>query len=209
MKKVIIVNDYQDMGYPYYPFFEFVGPEADLNSLEKEPENIALIVFTGGADVHPSFYKENMNFRCYCDKARDYQEINIFKQALSHKIPMFGICRGAQFLCVMEGGSLIQHVTGHQKSHTITTKDGKKMEVSSAHHQMMNPLNQNSILAWADPKISTCYLGGNEEKLNYNIEAEVVEFSSINAYGVQYHPEIMHEDSEGSEYCRELVRKLI
>lgn len=204
MKKVFIVNDYQDMGCPYYPFFSFLGPEAD--SLD---EDIALVVFTGGADVHPSFYKENVNSRCYCDKERDFEEVEIFQKALTRGIPMFGICRGAQFLCVMEGGSLIQHTTGHQRTHTIMTKDGRKMSVSSAHHQMMMPIDQSSVLAWADPKLSKCYLGGNEEDLNYNIEVEAVEFSSINAYGVQYHPEIMEENSEGSRYCRELIRKLL
>lgn len=207
MKKVIIVNDQQDMGEPYYPFFNFVGPEGNLQTLD-EPENVALIVFTGGADVHPSFYKENTNPRCYCDKNRDVQEIEIFSKALKNGIPMFGICRGAQFLCVMEGGSLVQHTTGHQKNHSISTIKSS-FEVSSAHHQMMMPIKESKILAWTEPKLSSCYLGGNDNAINYNMEVEVVEFSLFKGYGVQYHPEIMDENSEGSKYCKKLIRKLL
>jgi len=209
-KKVLIINDQQDMGHPYYPAFSFIGPEVqDAEWLERDPHAIALVVFTGGADVQPSLYGENTNPRCHCKPERDRQEVEVFQKALAHGVPMFGICRGAQFLCVMSGGKLVQHVTGHHREHRIVTVDGRAFDVSSSHHQMMMPKEGDTVLAWAEPKLSQIYLGGNGEPLNYNREVEVAEFPSIKAYGVQYHPEIMGRDTDGFKYCHELIGKLI
>ncbi len=209
-KKVLIINDQQDMGHPYYPAFSFIGAEIqDPEWLDGDPQSIALVVFTGGSDVQPSLYGENTNPRCHCKPQRDAQEVEVFKKALAHGIPMFGICRGAQFLCVMSGGKLVQHTTGHHRTHSITLADGRRFDVSSSHHQMMIPKEGDVVLGWAEPKLSHCYQGGNGEELNYNREVEVVEFPSIKAYGVQYHPEVMAHDTDGFKYCNELIRKLL
>ncbi len=208
-KKVLIVNDQQDMGHPYYPAFNFIGPEIqNPEVLDTDPASIALVVFTGGADVQPSLYGENTYHRCHCRPERDAQEIEVFKKALAHGVPMFGICRGAQFLCVMAGGKLVQHSSGHHQWHNIVLSDGRQFKVSSSHHQMMIP-KEESILGWAEPRLSSFYIGGNGQNLNYNREVEVAEFPSIKAYGVQYHPEIMGKDTDGFKYCQELIRKLL
>jgi gamma-glutamyl-gamma-aminobutyrate hydrolase PuuD len=206
MKKVLIVNDRQDMGYPYYPMFRFIGTEI---TEFQEPESIALVVFTGGSDVNPSLYKENTHPKCYCDIKRDLQEVDIFNKAVECKIPMFGICRGAQFLCVMTGGSLVQHTNGHHQKHFIHTSDKRYFEVSSAHHQMMIPKEDKDILAWSSNRLSKFYFNGNGETINYNREVEAVEFPSIKSYGVQYHPEVMGVNTQGFRYCQELIKRLV
>ena len=101
------------------------------------PEDIALVVFTGGEDVYPELYGEEIGFRTYCSPSRDEYEVKMFEFAKKHNIPCAGICRGSQFLCVMAGGKLAQDITGHAGwDHEIATKDGRKLTCNSSHHQM-------------------------------------------------------------------------
>jgi carbamoylphosphate synthase small subunit len=82
------------------------------------------------------------------NNARDLYETEMFANAIKYGIPMLGICRGAQFLTVMNGGSLIQDVNHHTGNHGIKLsktdapdnwKKGYSMNVTSTHHQMMDP----------------------------------------------------------------------
>jgi len=208
-KKILIVNDTRDMGKPYHPLFDFLGDVIyDFSYLDKDPDSIKLIVFTGGSDVQPSFYKEPIGFHTYCDEDRDLQECKIFYKAKYLNIPMFGICRGSQFLCVMNGGKLIQHCTGHQRDHYIVLNNKEKFLVSSAHHQMMIPSKNDEIIGWAEPKLSDCYLDGNNKQIDYDKEVEIVKFSDSKSYGVQFHPEIMDENDKGVQYVKNILKEI-
>lgn len=68
-----------------------------------------LVCFTGGADVMPQLYGEKNEGLSYCNPARDLFEESVYKQFVN-RVPMVGICRGGQFLNVMNGGKLIQHL---------------------------------------------------------------------------------------------------
>lgn len=100
-----------------------------------------LVCFTGGADVSPSLYGEE-NISSHCDPARDVYEQSVYEAYLSAGTPMVGICRGGQFLNVMNGGKMIQdlkpRVSGVQK---IGPTDGMGdfFEVLCDHHQGMVP----------------------------------------------------------------------
>jgi gamma-glutamyl-gamma-aminobutyrate hydrolase PuuD len=92
------------------------------------------VVFTGGTDVNPKFYgEERLAITGYPDRRRDENEALWFSHCRANKIPMVGICRGSQFGCVMSGGALYQHVTGHglAGTHAVVTDDGREFEVTS------------------------------------------------------------------------------
>lgn len=101
-----------------------------------------LICFTGGADVDPKFYGEDRHPHTYSNIQRDEECFKIYKHCTANNIPMVGICRGSQFLCVANGGSLWQHVDNHAigGSHKATdVLEGYDIDVTSTHHQMMRP----------------------------------------------------------------------
>lgn len=204
--KILVINDIADCGASYYrPFQQWGEYETNLEILET-PKEIRFVVFTGGSDVSPSFYNEDVYCRTYSDKKRDLFEKDIFDQIFKLKIPMVGICRGAQFLCVMAGGKLVQHVEGHHGNHLIETSEKRILTVNSLHHQMQMPPEDAEILAWASPSKSKVYYG---IKHIPDCEPECVWYPKINALGIQYHPEIMSPESEGFQYCTELVEKYI
>jgi gamma-glutamyl-gamma-aminobutyrate hydrolase PuuD len=100
---------------------------------------------------------------------------------------------------------LIQHVTNHGGDHSITTYDERKVRTNSIHHQMINPYVMNNskykILAWTTAKISKTYLGPKDKciQLPWDFkEIESIYYPEINAFGVQYHPEMMY-GSKGFE----------
>lgn len=210
-RKVLVVNDKADMGKSYYLPFAFVGPRTeDTNLIDSDPESIALVVFTGGTDVNPEFYNEQVGKYTAFDPYRDEEEFAVFNEAVEKNIPMFGICRGLQFLTVMTGGKLVQHVTGHHKSHIMKTPDGMEFEVSSSHHQMVLPRVEDLILGWSSPRLSSTYLdGSNNEILQPFLEVEAVKFHDTPAVGVQYHPEIMKPNTVGFKYVETLIRRYL
>jgi gamma-glutamyl-gamma-aminobutyrate hydrolase PuuD len=196
-KKVLVIN-----GSSYYKPFKHVGSLVTNPSiLDTDPKSVALVVFTGGEDVTPSYYGEKKDPRTYNNPERDAHEKAIFDKAKSLGLPMFGICRGSQFLCAMAGGKLHQHVEGHGGTHGLRIHDGRLIEVNSTHHQMQIPPEGAEVLAWCEPAIWGQGADGRD--------IECVYYPNINAVGAQYHPEWLHEESDGYKYAVELTNWLL
>src|SRR5512133_1233938 len=68
----------------------------------KQVTESAGILLTGGCDIHPSLYgrMEDLPFCRDIDPVRDSLELAVIELALMYKIPLLGICRGAQILNV-------------------------------------------------------------------------------------------------------------
>lgn len=159
------------------------------------PNKADLFMFAGGADVHPFLYGELSNDKTIPHAERDLHEQWCFNYAKKNEIPMLGICRGSQFLTVMAGGSLFQHVDGHRGDHTTFLSNGRVITVTSTHHQMMNPYvlpdDEYKVVGVSTHMISQ-YIDGynNVVKLPENFpEPEFVYYPKINALCIQGHPE--------------------
>jgi gamma-glutamyl-gamma-aminobutyrate hydrolase PuuD len=210
MSKILMVNDYGDLGASYYLPFQTFGErtnDTDLLFTDDQHDEIVLVVFTGGADVTPALYGEKANPRTGNSPQRDEFEAKVFKRALELGKNMAGICRGSQFLCAMSGGKLVQHITGHGGNHDVRTDDGRLIQVSSTHHQMQLPPDNAVPVAWANPARSTCYEGPPGVDYHPDREHDVVWYPTTKGLGMQYHPEFMPQDSEGFKYCIELVKR--
>ena len=216
------------LGSPIY--YEPVRPtgltlETNPESLDTEPEKISLVVFTGGEDVSPALYG-HPNLGSWVRESRDKLEKVIFEKTLSKNIPMLGICRGSQFLCVMAGGSLVQDSSGHAgPNHPLKYVDESgnvaisPEPVTSTHHQIQYPFDLSEddykILAWADKPRSRMYAYKNkviqaaEADENLRMEPDVVYYPKINALGIQYHPEYMSRHSWGFNYAVNLINKYL
>lgn len=206
MKKKInvLINEKAD----YKSYVDFLKIKYDVTLITysdylsgKNRETIHLILFTGGEDVNPKLYEEPTGKYTNYNERRDLIEQDIFHN-LTYSVPKLGICRGSQFLTVMCGGKLIQHVEGHaignvHPINVIYNEDEEEVvNITSTHHQMLFPFNLNDdsyeIKAYSSYFRSSTYLNGkNEEtKLPKNfVEPEIVFYPKYNSLAIQGHPE--------------------
>ena len=69
------------------------------------------LVVAGGPDIHPSLYGQEPSEHVYlAHQDQDDSESSLIKAALERDIPLLGICRGMQLMCVLHGGSMHQHL---------------------------------------------------------------------------------------------------
>lgn len=193
-------------GYAYERMFKQAG-----YALATSMQEADLLCFTGGADVSPELYGEE-NVGSYCSPERDKYEEQVFDWAYAHDVPMVGICRGGQFLNVMNGGKMWQDVDNHAISgtHKAMCKYWGEVMVSSTHHQMMRPHESGEVLVLA--ALST-YRQSDvmaEHSLSRHIDdVEVVYYKDTKSLCYQPHPEIVNEDHQCRKHFLMLVDKLM
>lgn len=161
-----------------------------------------IICFTGGTDIDPGIYSEPRNpLTQRGDYRRDAFEEQMFYDAVNAGKKIVGICRGAQLICALSGGSIYQHVTAHHGNHQATTYDGRKMIVTSSHHQMMNPqpLKDDYLVLLSVSNRSGVYQDGEGSVDEPPVDYEAVYFPKSKAVAHQPHPEWMEK---GSDYYR-------
>ena len=180
------------------------------------------LILWGGEDISPSIYNQKSSW-LYTDakeemSIRDKIEVDLAKEAIKLGIPIIGICRGAQLMCALSGGSVIQHVTNHCKwgQHDMLTNAGQTLPTNSIHHQMMNPFKipNFELLAWSKIKLSTKYIGaeGRDIVEAYHPdfkEPEIVWFPTTKSLCIQGHPEFSTAKFPFIKYCLELTQRLI
>jgi len=198
-----------------------VGPDHGYSSwMEAMPESdmakADFVLFTGGEDVSPELYSKRRHSTTSSNMERDIREMAAFRKAKALGKPLLGICRGSQFLCVMAGGSLVQHQS-HPSRHKINVVgEPSEITVSSSHHQRQHPWGHKinwTMLGWCN--LSPFNWGEPEENLGRNDpEVEIALYSDIKALAIQSHPEYCYPPSTPEEvvyinYCRKLLDDLL
>lgn len=205
--KVMIVNGNDE----YVQMFIKLG--FTIAKMEDTPD---LICFTGGEDVNPALYGEKPHPSTYFNTTRDEQEMLVYQHALKLDIPMVGICRGGQFLHVMNGGKLYQDVDNHALYEThaaFDTVTGEEVQVTSTHHQMMKyTFGEGELVAVAHLTDSKSYVKDGvitEVRSARNTQdPEVIWHADTNCLCFQPHPEFVDADSTYLYFKNLLTRYL-
>ena len=130
------------------------------------------LLLSGGADLHPARYGQPVRGSKDIEPDRDALEAAAWSVAIARSVPVLGLCRGLQAINVFSGGTLLQHVPGHDghawgrgpaTTHPIRLVPGSRLarivtddgplEVNSYHHQGIRPADLAPGLAasaWAD-----------------------------------------------------------
>lgn len=170
------------------------GPEVDPDALRGAVDCCAGLVVAGGGDIDPEHYSSTLgssDLLMDVDPARDMAEIVAVQHATAQGKRVLGVCRGAQLLAVMGGGTLIHDlpekgIDGHwneerqyEPVHPVSAEAGSAAAmvlgsvdvVNSIHHQAIaDPGQSLSATAWCDDGV-----------------IEAVEGPGL--LGVQWHPE--------------------
>lgn len=189
------------------PWNIFKNTKAIANTSQIK-ENDCLVLW-GGEDIGTELYdqKPNKFANNYKASHRDLVELACINKAIQLKIPIIGVCRGAQLLCVHQKGKLIQHVTNHCGKHKLfLLKENKLIDTNSYHHQTMVPTEDAEILAVSGNK---CDVGWTEHDKKVTITIpEIVKWPKIRALGIQGHPEYADSPKELINYTRKLILSL-
>lgn len=157
-------------------------------------DKISGIMLTGGGDLGEKLLGEPLSpYAEDIDERRDCLEAELIRLGTENKIPVLGICRGAQVLNSALGGGLIQHINGHRQtqerhipSHEIKISPSSLLygiikqpsaRVNSFHHQCISrPAPCLRISA-----------------ISHDGVAEAVEWCEPRYFclGVQWHPEAL------------------
>ncbi|HAA38098.1 MAG TPA: peptidase C26 [Firmicutes bacterium] len=159
------------------------------------------LLLSGGGDLDAyHFGEEAAPTQGVVQPDRDSMELALVRAALQSKMPLLGICRGAQVLAVAAGGSLYQDLTGrakvqHQQQaprnypiHSVSVSrasllyritGARSFRVNSFHHQAIRMPGDGMIVSAvaADGVIEAVELPGPGFAL-----------------GVQWHPEWLAQD---------------
>jgi len=156
------------------------------------------VILAGGGDIEPSRFTNKTHETIYnLNPLRDETELELAKQSLDKKIPLFGICRGLQILNTMLGGTLHLHlpdVVQSKVNHRVPPREPTQHPVriktdsplanimetdyvttASWHHQAIETPGKGVIpIAWAEDGV---------------IEAVEIE-NNPQILAVQWHPEL-------------------
>ncbi|MFJ7730301.1 gamma-glutamyl-gamma-aminobutyrate hydrolase family protein [Lysinibacillus sp. NPDC097231] len=192
-----------------------LGVEADVAQILSLTDGLLL---SGGHDVHPFLFGAEPTPKLgKVHPERDSVELALIEAAFIRKMPIFAICRGIQMLNVALGGTvyqdidseyhsskLIKHkqqaargvathyvnVTPNTLLHSIIEEE--KIAVNSFHHQAVNVLAENLIVA--------------AKSSDGIIEALVHEELPF-CLGVQWHPE--EQAISGDEVAKKLFTAFV
>ena len=161
---------------------------------------LAGLVIGGGNDIGPEHYGGDIKGKTKTDPERDRLEMQWIKDALANSIPLLGICRGAQLINVVLGGSLHQDITDmrkftHNRPSLMPTKcvtltpgstlakvcgkagiTSSKLWVNSLHHQAVKGAGEGLQV-----------VGRDRDDIVQAIEST----GTMPIFGVQWHPEYL------------------
>lgn len=161
----------------YYLAVRRAGAEAVWLPWSERPQDWAAwaeeldgFLFTGGGDIDPKYYGEEMDPACGAPSpARDTMEMGLIAEVRKRGKPVLGICRGCQTMNVALGGTLIQNIPqgGHSDedgryapSHPAEVFFGTVLAeiigegahlTNSIHHQAVNRLGEGLTISAKSP----------------------------------------------------------
>jgi len=167
------------------------------------------ILLHGGVDINPALYGEKPHPKTQRPNIiRDERELALVKAGVENGIPIIGVCRGAQFLCAFNGGTLYQHSDDHGCSHSITTSDGIVFEkVAAGHHQVMNPKGIYTVFGY-DSRCTTAY-DSDDRPHTLTDSPEIIWFPQTNSLAIQPHPEWMNNKEPFVVWLNDLIFNLM
>ncbi len=178
-------------------------PTDDPAAIERLLDTLDGFVFTGGRDVDPAHYGEEiLNETVVVSPDRDAFELPLIRAAVERDMPVLAICRGCQVLGVALGGSLWQDVPSQledpqihwQKAprdhvtHSVTLKPGtllhRILDVGDALDLEVNTFHHQAIKTVPSALVATAHA---PDGCVEGVESPARRF----VVGVQWHPEFL------------------
>ena len=154
--------------------------------------SISGIVFTGGECINCGVFNHvKTGKKDVQPYARDLLEIDLMEKALNVDLPVFGICRGMQFINLFFGGSLqpvkdLETKKPHalDKRHSIQVADNDLEALLGTDRYVVNSYHEQAIVETKLPKTLEVFAVSEGVRIVEGIRAK-----SSPVAGIQWHPE--------------------
>lgn len=198
---------------------ELVDP---ADSAGMRAEHFDGVLLSGGADVHPSCYgeQERPDHNVRADPDRDKFEFGLLDRALSLRLPVMGICRGAQVVNVKFGGTLYQDLQkdwAPETEEAATVQHKQREERSQASHgvTITDPESRLAQVIQGSCRVNSTHHQG-IKRAGHGLRAaahaedglvEAVELAEPGPYllAVQWHPEELVRIPEQKKLLQQFV----
>ena len=180
-------------------------PQVGAELADAQLEHVDGLVLSGGQDID---LPGATGVDRWIDAARDRHEFALWEAARARGLPVLGVCRGLQLANVALGGTLVEHVEGHDAAERhadelqeVDVEEGTLLAgilgagsclVNTIHHQAVGELGEGmrvSALS-ADGTIEAAELPGDPWFV-----------------GVQWHPELLPGRPSGDALFAALVEQ--
>jgi len=204
-------------GWRVFPFFKLAlwraggrAARIHVRGGRRSLDGLDGLVIGGGDDIGVELYGGEIVPDIRIDPARDELEINLIREAEARRLPILGVCRGAQLLNVERGGTLHQDIfvsypdakkvrtplprkTIHilRGSRLASIKGIEVSRVNALHHQSIDKLGEDfQVAAWDEAGI-----------------VQAIESTRPRlVMGVQWHPEYLIFSKADQALFRALVQ---
>jgi len=188
----------------------------------KTLQDADIVVFTGGSlDIHPEMYgvsPEDTHDTVWFESQECadlmIKYIETYQECLFTGKAMIGVCLGAQFLHVMNGGTLYQDIDSHNSDHPIyCATTGKTFyETPSVHHQACKLNEKMVILATAAESNERWLNRTNCELVVDDPTKEDIEaffYPGTMCLGIQGHPEYQGYPDYTQWFLNQILDRII
>lgn len=165
-------------------------------------------LLTGGQDVSPELYGQTVTEACgETSPERDDMELALLREVLTVDLPVFGICRGIQFLNVALGGTLYADIPTQLPSLVNHHQSGSYEDPSHAVQLVPNTpiadlLQVESLMVNSYHHQGICDLAENLQPMATAPDGlvEAVWLPSAQfTWAVQWHPEFSYKKDEAAK----------
>ena len=186
-------------------------------------DQVYAVVFSGGADICPSFYGRRPLTGTHVSSGHDALDAAVLASIENKPIIKLGTCRGAQLLwAYSEGAQIVQHIPHHFGDHRAHRHQGRMpamypgapgvdmyedldapvdMDINSVHHQacIWDSWESNQSGSRAPVLLMT-----GESEGQTAVEAWCN--ADRGNLGFQWHPEWMAEDSVAYQWAQRVIK---
>ncbi|MDD2656647.1 MAG: gamma-glutamyl-gamma-aminobutyrate hydrolase family protein [Patescibacteria group bacterium] len=176
-----------------------------------EKNRIEIIILSGGGEISSDFSRHPEKSELFYQPERDFVESELLKYAVKHKIPVIGECRGAQFINLFFGGTLINSISDNLLNSNNHVATNHEIEIVDDKFDKFFIKNKFDVNSFHENGFTKDGLSSQLKEFAISSDGVVEGFYHIKLpiVGIMWHPERMENKMSNKEINYNLLNNLL